>query len=405
MAYYSHSKIQSYRSCPRMFKLRYIDRITDDEEGIEAFMGSRVHEVLERLYRGVGKSKHLELEDALAHYDLSWDQNWHEQVKVVNPEFSVENYRETGRSCIRRYWESYAPFDQGIAVGIERKVKVALDEERGIVLQGYVDRIDRVGDGVYEIHDYKTSANLPEQAIVDADPQLALYQLAIEDMWPDDVRDVTLVWHYVAHGVELRSKRDREALDRLKAETLAAIEKIESDTQFAPSETALCDWCGYQALCPRKKHLVTVSELPPKEFHADDGVKLVDRYVELTERKAESVAELDSQIEAVKEELIAFAGSEGLEVVVGSDHKVTVKLVKGLSVPRKGTEERDRLEETVRSLGKWEEASCLDTGALARAIRDEDWEAETCSALSAFLTACEDYRVTKSRLRTGRASD
>ncbi len=401
MGFYSHSKIETYRSCPHKYKLRYIERVVDDEEGIEAFMGSRVHEVLERLYKDVSMSRPVALEEALARYERSWDQNWHERVKVVNPEFGVDDYRETGRRCIRDYWQRYEPFDSGVVVGIERKVKVVLDEERGVVLQGYVDRIDRVDEGVYEIHDYKTSRNLPEQSAVDADPQLAFYQLALEAMWPQDVRDVTLVWHYLARDTELRSRRDREELDRLRAETLAFIGRMEADREFDAVESNLCDWCGYQAVCPRKKHAVAVAELPAKEFHADDGVVLVNKFVELGEERSR----LDEQIGEVREDLIAFARANGLEVVAGSDHKVTVKTVEGVSLPRKGSPERDRLEETVRRLGKWDEASCLDIGAVARAVRAGAWGEEAGAALERFVTPCEDVRVTKSRLRTGRATD
>ena len=37
------------KKCPAQFKYRYIDKIYKKDEGIEAFMGKRVHESIEYL--------------------------------------------------------------------------------------------------------------------------------------------------------------------------------------------------------------------------------------------------------------------------------------------------------------------------------------------------------------------
>lgn len=402
MTRYSHSRLQTYRSCPRKYKFQYIDRIRDEEEGVEAFMGSRVHEALEKLYRHLAKSHSLSLEDVLNYYEASWERNWHDQVKIVNTDFEPGHYRETGRKCIRDYWRRYEPFDQAVVVGIERKVSVELDKERAIALGGIIDRLDRKADGVYEIHDYKTNSMLPAQTDADADPQLALYQLAVEAMWPDDVRDVTLVWHYLAFDTEIRSRRNPEALEKLRADTLVLIEKVEADREFEAAESALCDWCGYAALCPRRKHEKAVSELPPEQFSSDDGVRLVNEYVDLAVRKADLLSELDERIEIAKKALISYAEASGVDVIVGSDHRVSVKRVRGVTVPKKGSPERERLDQAVRELGKWDEVSCLDASALGKVVSEDRWDVGARLALGGFLTECESYRITKSRLRSGR---
>src|SRR5215472_4453488 len=50
---YSHSRLATFEDCPRKFRYRYVDDIKVDGEGVEAFMGKRVHEILERLYHHV----------------------------------------------------------------------------------------------------------------------------------------------------------------------------------------------------------------------------------------------------------------------------------------------------------------------------------------------------------------
>ena len=48
--YFSYSSLQSYQKCPAQFHFRYIKRIFKNDEGIEAFMGKRVHETIEYIY-------------------------------------------------------------------------------------------------------------------------------------------------------------------------------------------------------------------------------------------------------------------------------------------------------------------------------------------------------------------
>ena len=50
MTVYSHSRLSCFEQCPHKFKLQYIDKVeTEVEESIEAYLGLRVHETLEKL--------------------------------------------------------------------------------------------------------------------------------------------------------------------------------------------------------------------------------------------------------------------------------------------------------------------------------------------------------------------
>ena len=67
MTVYSHSRLSTFEQCPQKFKLHYIDKVeTEIEESVEAFMGVRVHETLEKHYRDLQYQKKNSLEDLLA---------------------------------------------------------------------------------------------------------------------------------------------------------------------------------------------------------------------------------------------------------------------------------------------------------------------------------------------------
>ena len=50
---FSYSSLQTFKKCPAQFKIRYIDKVRKKDEGIEAFMGKRVHESIEFLYNTI----------------------------------------------------------------------------------------------------------------------------------------------------------------------------------------------------------------------------------------------------------------------------------------------------------------------------------------------------------------
>ena len=64
MVVYSHSRLSTFEQCPHKFKLQYIDKVeTEVEQSVEAFMGVRTHETLEKLYRDLQYQKENTLDD------------------------------------------------------------------------------------------------------------------------------------------------------------------------------------------------------------------------------------------------------------------------------------------------------------------------------------------------------
>ncbi|MGZ3535802.1 MAG: PD-(D/E)XK nuclease family protein, partial [Thermodesulfobacteriota bacterium] len=113
MPVYSHSQLSTYETCPQKYKLSYIDKIEVETEGIEAFMGSRVHEALEKLYRDLKVTKLNTLEELLHFYYQSWEKNWNDLIQIVRKNYSAQHYRQLGEKCITDYYERHCPFDHG----------------------------------------------------------------------------------------------------------------------------------------------------------------------------------------------------------------------------------------------------------------------------------------------------
>ena len=398
MPTYSHSQLSTYETCPHQYKLSYIDKIKIETEGIEAFMGSRVHDALEKLYRDLKVTKLNSLEEILEYYHQSWEKNWNEMIQIIRKDYSAEDYRRLGERCITDYYKRYYPFDQGKTLGLEENIYFALDEEKGYWIRGFIDRLALSDHSILEIHDYKTSGRLPTQEDVNSDRQLAFYQMGVEGKWKD-IQEVRLVWHYLAFDTEIRSSRTPEKLHQLRRETLELIQKIESDRQFLPKEGALCDWCDYQAFCPKRKHLITVENLPLNEYLNEEGVALVNKYVELKERKGLLDEEIDVELAKVEEALYAYAQKEEIEAIYGSDHVAKIKVETKEKYPLKGDPSRRALDEMIKKAGKWMEVSDLNPWMLARVIGRGNWDSSLVKKVKGFSTLEESKSITVSKLK------
>src|SRR4030042_3351559 len=251
MPTYSHSQLGTYENCPHQYKLAYIDKIETETEGIEAFMGSRFHDVLQKLYRDLKVARLNSLEDLFAFYGEVWEKNWNGVIQISRKEYSAEDYRRLGEKCIADYYRRYLPFNQGRTLGLEENISFPLDEEKGYWIRGYIDRLTLLDDATLEIHDYKTSSRLATQENVTTDRQLAFYQMGVEGKW-QDVQQVRLVWHYLSFDTEIRSSRTPEQLQQVRQEALELIKTIESDRHFLPKEGPLGDWCNFQRSCTKR---------------------------------------------------------------------------------------------------------------------------------------------------------
>jgi len=398
MPVYSHSQLSTYETCPQKYKLSYIDKIEVETEGIEAFMGSRVHEALEKLYRDLKVTKLNTLEELLHFYHQSWEKNWNDLIQIVRKNYSAQHYRQLGEKCITDYYERHCPFDHGKTLGLEEYIYFPLEQESGYWIRGFIDRVTLVDGSILEIHDYKTSNRLPAQEDVRSDRQLALYQMGVAEKW-QGIEEVRLIWHYLTFDTEIHSSRTPDELHQLRQATLELIQRIEADRQFLPREGPLCDWCDYQGFCPKRKHLIAVESLPPNEYLNEEGVVLVNQYVGLKEKKRMVNEEIDVELAKIEEALFAYARREKLEAIFGSDHVAKIKMEKKEKYPLKGDPTRRLLDELIKKAGKWMEVSDLNPWMLARIIGRGGWPLSLVKKVKEFSTVEESRAITISELK------
>jgi RecB family exonuclease len=325
MPVYSHSKLSTYENCPQQYKLRYIDRMQppEGEESIEIFLGNRAHETLQKLHKELILTKLNTLDELLNYYKNQWDKNWHDNVVIIKKEFTKDHYYNTGLQAITSYYKRYYPFNQSKTLSTEQLIVFKIED---YTIQGFIDRLSHNGKGVYEIHDYKTSAYLPTQNKLDSDRQLALYQIGIKDNYRD-AKDVILKWYYLVYDKEFTSIRSDSQLKDLKKEVISLIKTIEKDKSFKPYESGYCDWCELEIYCPAKKHELKVQDLPLNKYLKEEGVTFVNKYASIKSKikdLKEQEEELQMELDLIEEAAIEYARNEEITTITGSEFNLRI---------------------------------------------------------------------------------
>jgi putative RecB family exonuclease len=247
---FSHSSLSCFETCPKQYHFRYIEKIRVDLEGIEAFTGKQVHEVLERLYLFVAEGKIPSLDRVLFRYRENWEERFDpDRIRIVRSGLGPDFYRSNGERCLENYYRRHYPFDADETLGLEKRIQFPIDEQGKYRIRGVIDRLVRARDGALEIHDFKTGARVPSQANLDRDRQLALYEIGVRQQLGEE-SEVRLVWHYVLPNQLRTSTRTPEQLADLRTATAGIIDRIRDEQGWAPRPGRLCDWCDYKEICP-----------------------------------------------------------------------------------------------------------------------------------------------------------
>ena len=70
---FSYSQLNTFKTCPQQYKIIYMDVLRKEHESIEAFMGKRVHGVMEWLYSKENRENPYITFDRLCQ---SYDEQW-----------------------------------------------------------------------------------------------------------------------------------------------------------------------------------------------------------------------------------------------------------------------------------------------------------------------------------------
>jgi putative RecB family exonuclease len=253
----SPSRAADFMTCPLLYRFRVVDRIPA-RPTLAATRGTVVHAVLERLFDLPANDRTLERAAALVEPEwerlLAADPGLAELFSAAEPDSprpaaTLVEWLAQARELLGRYFELEDPRRLEPARR-EFYVEAALDS--GLVLRGYVDRLDVTASGDMRVVDYKT-ARAPREAFeAKALFQMRFYALVLWRLHGRVPRLLQLL--YLGSGEALRyqpDEADLRATERKLHALWRAIRRAMDTGDWRPSPSRLCDWCEHrESLCP-----------------------------------------------------------------------------------------------------------------------------------------------------------
>jgi putative RecB family exonuclease len=243
----SPSRAADFKQCPLKYRYRAIDRIPEPPSRT-ALRGTVVHAVLEALFglpageRGPERAAEL--------VAPAWDRVLGEQPEAGEAlgEDGSEAFLAEARELVAGYYRMEDPtrFD---AESCEARVEVELAD--GVLLRGFVDRIDVAPTGQVRVVDYKTGRTPGPLREATALFQMKFYALVL--LRTRGIVPAQLKLLYLADGQTLTYQPEEAELRRFER-TLSAIWKTIRQAgesgDFRPRRGPLCGWCEFKSLCP-----------------------------------------------------------------------------------------------------------------------------------------------------------
>ncbi len=240
---FSFSAISTFKSCPRAFAYRYIKKLPEAFNTIEAYMGGCVHKTLEWAYSQRQLDSEPTLDAAREQYKQTWNSGDSENIIVVKEDMARMDYFNQGAEFIGYFFNRIFPHDRSTTLYLEHQFAMSLGED--IVYRGVIDRISKGVDGTLRVTDYKTGrVGHPLENL-----QLPSYALYVFHHNID--QEIELCFEDLREQRTMVVPFSRKELKRIKEELLQEIGQIRNTPEgdFIPRPSILCLWCGYNNIC------------------------------------------------------------------------------------------------------------------------------------------------------------
>jgi RecB family exonuclease len=240
----SVSKTKTFNQCKKQFEFAYIIKLPKKDHDYHIF-GKFCHRVLE-VFHG------YYLEGCLLPYNVSMTDAfkvaWTEYKDKMTPEMKKECWQLVDK-YLRIVTKDKANNLPANVIACEKRFEFPIGEN--IILNGAIDRIQLDADNVVHVCDYKTVKN--KKYLKDDWFQLLTYAYVIvhEDPSIEKVRGSYIL---LRHDFEYITKEfSKKEILKIKPQYKKYAMQILSEKEYAPSPSALCNFCDFLDQCPAGK--------------------------------------------------------------------------------------------------------------------------------------------------------
>lgn len=254
----SAKAIERYRACPKQFWFAHIERAPSDQEpSPQLAQGNAVHAALERLMglQPVELRSPATAERALRSV---WPAHRRPGSFASRDEEAAYGLEAVG--MVRRFAER----PEIVVEPLAREQWLTTRLENGAVLNGKLDRIDRLDAGSLGLVDYKTGRKQVDADDLAQETATIVYLLLAEAAYQLPVERVR--YQYVRSGESVDWYPERDDVDELRGRLLALTSEMIERHEWPADPGAHCRWCQFALRCPDRKRVELDSLVPAEEL-------------------------------------------------------------------------------------------------------------------------------------------
>lgn len=241
---FSYTQINTYENCPKKYHYHYLLKIPS-EPAIATNFGSSVHNALKDFYREMRKKHQIPSFESLKLY---LKKNW--LSSGYHDQFEEADYLSKAEEMLKHFYQTNEQ-NGVIPEFIEAPFRLKLFSQKGdfILINGRIDRIDRLSDESYEVIDYKTGQmNSSMEKKLSKDLQLSLYAIATREILKIDSTKFSL--YFLKDNQKISTERSESSLLEAKAKIWEIVGKIKDGNFKATPDKTICKFCDYRKICP-----------------------------------------------------------------------------------------------------------------------------------------------------------
>lgn len=252
--YLSYSQIETFKTCPLHYKLRYIYKVPTPVTASQSF-GTTMHAVLKDFYLKVQRGEKPTEKLILSLLNEFWIKEGY--VSKVQEKKFLDKGRDYLRGYLKEEFNSKVKtvaLEQSFVVLLTYPTSRKASRDRGYLkIGGRIDRVDSLPGGGIEIVDYKTGATIPTQKEVDENLQLSFYALAATSIptapFGKSPQKVKLSLYFLDNQEKISTIRTAKQLAEAKEEIFKVRDEIEK-SDFKCSGHMFCQSkCEYSLFC------------------------------------------------------------------------------------------------------------------------------------------------------------
>jgi RecB family exonuclease len=233
----SVSSIGTYEKCPKKYWYNYIEKPNIPKQKWDHLeFGSFVHLVLEKFH------KYL-IEQFLPQSEYpSLMKKCMEQALKEFDENILEKDVDLVQGTLQSYLHEIKKNGLPNVLFVEKPFLMEIGDYN---IRGFIDRIDKAGDGHYHVVDYKTSKD-PKYL---TPFQLMVYSFVIKEEFPDAEKitgSYMLLKHNCAYKTWEISDQD---IEDCKMKIVKFGNLISTDKEWEKKPSKLCDFCDFKDIC------------------------------------------------------------------------------------------------------------------------------------------------------------